>query len=110
MAPAIGIGHTDASLEAIHIPVAIVAGWADHITPVPNDAERFAKLISTATLTALPGKVRHATFGSLCTPAAANGPAWLNWICHDEEGVNRGQIHLDIEQLASRFFQQTFGN
>lgn len=110
MAPAIGIGHTDASLEAIQIPVAIVAGWADDITPLANDAERFAKLIPTATLTVLPGKVGHATFGSLCTPAAANGPAWLNWICHDEEGVNRGQIHRDIEQLASQFFQQALGN
>jgi predicted dienelactone hydrolase len=74
MAPAIGVGYTDASLNAIHVPVAIVAGWADDITPVVTNAERFARQIPTATLTVLPGKVGHATFGSLCTPAAISGP------------------------------------
>jgi len=106
MAPAIGVGHTDTSLKAIHIPVAIVAGWADDITPVATDAERFAQLIPTATLMVLPGKVGHATFGSLCTPAALGGPDWLSWICHDEEGVDRAQVHRQIEQLASEFFRE----
>jgi predicted dienelactone hydrolase len=106
MAPAIGVGHTAASLKAIHIPVAVVAGWADDITPVATNAERFAQLIPTATLTVLPGKVGHATFGSLCTPAALTGPDWLSWICHDETGVDRAQVHRQIEQLASEFFQQ----
>lgn len=74
MAPAIGVGHTDAGLKAIHVSVAIVAGWAEDITPLATNAERFAKLIPTATLTVLPGKVGHATFVSLCTPAAVTGP------------------------------------
>ena len=108
MAPAIGVGHTDASLKAIHVPVAIVAGWADDITPVATNAERFAMLIPTATLTVLPGKVGHATFGSLCTPAAQKGPDWLSWICHDEAGVDRAAVHRQIEQLAIQFFQQAF--
>jgi predicted dienelactone hydrolase len=106
MAPAIGIGHTDDSLKAIHIPVAIVAGWADDIIPLPTNAERLAKLIPTATLIVLPGKVGHATFGSSCTPAAVEGPDWLSWVCHDEEGVNRAEVHRQLERLASQFFQQ----
>jgi predicted dienelactone hydrolase len=108
MAPAIGVGHTDASLKAIRIPVGIVAGWADEITPLSTNAERFANLIPTATLTVLPGKVGHATFGSLCTPAAAQGPDWLSWICHDEEGVDRTEVHRETEQLAVQLFQKAF--
>lgn len=106
MAPAIGIGHTDTSLKSIHIPVAIVGGWADDITPVSTNAERFAKLIPTATLTVLPGKVGHATFGSLCTPAAAKGPDWLSWVCHDEEGIVRAKVHEQIEELVTEFLRR----
>lgn len=106
MAPAIGIGYTDASLKAIRIPVGIVAGWADDITPLPTNAERFANLIPTATLTVLPGKVGHATFGSLCTPASAKGPDWVKWVCHDEEGVDRAEVHREIDLLAIEFFQR----
>jgi hypothetical protein len=53
MAPAIGVGHRDASVSAIRIPVYIVARGADDITPLATNAERFAALIPTATLTRL---------------------------------------------------------
>jgi len=108
MAPAIGIGHTDASLKAIRMPVGIVAGRADDITPLPTNAERFGNLIPTATLTVLAGKVGHATFGSLCTPAGTKGPDWLSWVCHDEEGVDRAEVHRETEQLAIELFQNAF--
>jgi predicted dienelactone hydrolase len=108
MAPAIGIGHTDASLKAIRIPVGIVAGRADDIAPLPTNAERFANLITTSTLSVLSGKVGHATFGSLCTPASSKGPDWLSWVCHDEEGVDRAVVHQQTEQLAIELFQKAF--
>jgi predicted dienelactone hydrolase len=108
MAPAIGIGHTDASLKAIHIPVGIVAGRADDITPLLTNAERFANLITTSTLTVLPGNVGHATFGSLCTPAAINGPDWVRWVCHDEAGVDRAAVHQQTAQLAAELFREAF--
>jgi len=76
------------------------------ITRLPTNAEPFAKLIPTAALTVLPGRVGHATFRSLCTPAAVQGPDWLSWVCHDEEGVNRAELHRQPERLASQFFQQ----
>jgi predicted dienelactone hydrolase len=104
MAPAIGVGHTDASLRAIRIPVYIVAGRADDVTPLPTNAERFANLIPTATLTILPGMVGHATFGSLCTPLGIKD---TGWVCHDENGVNRALVHDEVEQLALLFFQST---
>ena len=108
MAPAIGIGHTDASLKAIHIPVGIVAGRADDITPLPTNAERFANLITTSTLTVLPENVGHATFGSLCTPAGINGPDWVHWICHDEAGVDRAAVHQQTGDLALELFEKAF--
>jgi predicted dienelactone hydrolase len=104
MAPAIGLGHTDASLQAIRIPVYIVAGRADDITPLATNAERFANLIPTATLTVLPGMVGHATFGSQCTPAGLKD---MGWVCHDEKGVDRALAHEQVEQLALQFFQRT---
>jgi predicted dienelactone hydrolase len=104
MAPAIGLGHTDASLGGIRIPVYIVAGRADDITPLETNAERFANLIPTATLTVLPGMVGHATFGSVCTPAGVKDAAW---VCHDEKGVNRALVHEQVEQLALLFFEST---
>jgi hypothetical protein len=54
----------------------------------------------------LPGKVGHATFGSSCTPAGLKGPDWLSWVCHDEEGVDRDEVHRQVEQLAIEFFQK----
>ena len=105
MAPAIGAGHTDASLRAIRIPVYIVAGRADDITPLATNGERFANLIPTATLIVPPGMVGHATFGSLCTPAGLKD---MGWVCHDEKGVDRALVHEQVEQLALQFFQLTF--
>jgi len=105
MAPALGVGDTDASLKSIRIPVYIVAGRADNITPPATNAERMANLISTSTLTVLPGMVGHATFGSLCTPAGVKSPDWGSWVCHDEEGVNRARVHEQTEELALPFFQ-----
>lgn len=104
MAPAIGLEHTDASLRAIQIPAYIVAGRADDITPVGTNAERFANLIPTATLTILPGMVGHATFGSQCTPVGVKD---AGWICHDENEVDRALVHKEVDQLALSFFQST---
>lgn len=108
MAPAIGIGHTDASLKTIRIPVGIVAGRADDITPPVTNSERFANLITTSTLTLLPGNVGHATFGSLCTPAGINGPDWIHWVCHDEPGVDRAVVHEQTGKLALELFEKAF--
>jgi predicted dienelactone hydrolase len=105
MAPAIGVGHTDVSLRAIQIPVYIVAGRHDDITPLATNAGRFADLIPTATLTIMPGMVGHATFGSLCTPAGLKATDWVSWVCHDEEGVNRPKVHEQTERIALSFFQ-----
>ena len=105
MAPALGVGDTDASLKSIRIPVYIVAGRADNVTPPATNAERIANLIPTSTLTLLPGMVGHATFGSLCTPAGVKSPDWGSWVCHDEEGVNRARVHEQTEELALPFFQ-----
>jgi len=107
MAPAIGVGHTDGSLRAIQIPVYIVAGRADDITPPVTNAERFANLIPTSTLIILPGMVGHATFGSLCTPAGVADKDWGSWVCRDEEGVDRALVHDQVEQLALQFFDSS---
>jgi predicted dienelactone hydrolase len=106
MAPALGIGDTDESLQSIRVPVYVVAGRADNITPPATNAERVANLISTSTLVLLPGMVGHATFGSLCTPAGVKSPGWGAWVCHDEEGVDRAQVHRQVEELALLFFRR----
>ena len=69
MAPAIGPAFLPESLERIDIPVAIVAGAADAIALVGNNARSYAAHIPHAELTIFPGEVGHYVFTVDCTPA-----------------------------------------
>ena len=100
MAPAVGIAHSKEGLGAIDIPVHIVVGDADFITPPATNAERYAKLIPGARLTILPG-VDHMTFGSECTPLGVEKFGF----CRDPAGVERGAIHRKLERLAMDLFE-----
>lgn len=61
LAPAIGEGFTRAGLGSVRIPVRIVAGRADEVTPVTSNAQRYADMIQGAELTLLPGRAGHWT-------------------------------------------------
>lgn len=102
IAPALGSGFTKAGLGEVKIPVHIVIGQADKVTPLATNAQRYANLIKGASLTILPGQIGHYTFLAECTP---RGKAVID-ICRDAEGVDRAQVHRQVAQLAFELFEQ----
>jgi predicted dienelactone hydrolase len=89
-------------LSKIKIPVSIVIGHADKITPLATNAQRYANLIKGATLTVLPGEIGHYTFLAECN---AHGKAVVD-ICRDAESIDRATVHQHVAQLALDFFEQ----
>lgn len=106
ISPALGSGFTAAGLNKIKIPVHIVVGQADKITPPPTNAQRYAKLIKGAQLTILPGEIGHYTFLAECT---ARGKAVVD-VCRDAETIDRAKVHEQVAQLAFEFFEQGWAN
>jgi predicted dienelactone hydrolase len=100
IAPALGGGFTREGLGKVAVPVHIVVGAGDSVTPPDTNARRYADLIKSARLTVLPGNVGHHTFLAECT---ARGKAVVE-VCRDAEGVERGQVHQQVARLAFEFF------
>jgi predicted dienelactone hydrolase len=100
MAPAIGEAFTEATVSGIRIPVDIVVGRTDTVTPPATNAERLAKLIKGAKFTVLSGNAGHMVFGSLCTPLGQRTYEG----CRDEAGVDRMAVHSEVAELAYAFF------
>jgi predicted dienelactone hydrolase len=59
IAPALGGGFTKAGLSRVKIPVFVVIGQADKVTPLATNAQRYAKLIKGSRLTVLAEQVGH---------------------------------------------------
>ena len=102
LAPALGGAFTDAGLSTIRVPVQIIAGDADPVTPLPTNARRFAHAIGNAGFTVLEG-VGHYTFLSECTD---DGKQELPSLCVDEQ-VERNDVHELVKTLALAFFQES---
>jgi TonB family protein len=100
IAPALGPAFSEKSLEAISIPVEIVAGADDSVVPVSSSAEFFAGHIPGAKLTLLPG-VGHYTFLATCGDVGKRNRPEL---CTDAAGIDRDAIHEKTAELALNFF------
>jgi predicted dienelactone hydrolase len=106
IAPALGSGFTSQGLRHINVPVQIVVGGGDVITPAPTNAQRYASMIRGATLTVLPGGVGHYTFLHECTPRGRDALP----ICRDAPDVDRAAVHRSVQDLALHFFDSVFGS
>jgi predicted dienelactone hydrolase len=104
LAPAVGQAFDAQGLSSVTVPVQIVVGSADAITPPNINANHYAKLIRGARLTVIP-HAGHMVFGSMCTE---KGKEQLSVICKDEAGVDRGDLHERVQQLTSEFFEGAF--
>jgi predicted dienelactone hydrolase len=102
IAPALGGGFTKAGLSRIRIPVFIIVGQADKVTPVFTNAQRYAQFIRTEQMIVLPGEVGHYTFLAECNP---HGKSILD-ICRDAPSVDRVKVHQRVAQEAWRFFEE----
>ena len=87
LAPAIGCGFEPSGLAPVHVPVRIVVGHDDQITPPVDNAEYYARLIHGAALTVLPGEAGH--FIKVQDPA------------------QQAQILDQVSAIAVAFFAQT---
>jgi predicted dienelactone hydrolase len=88
LAPAIGGGFTQAGLDPVTIPVRIVVGRDDVVTPPALDAQRYADLIHGAKLTVLPGEAGH--------------------FIRVQDEAERAAILQQVNQMAVAFFEQVF--
>jgi predicted dienelactone hydrolase len=103
IAPAIGKAFSRESLQAIAIPVSIVAGSADDIVPPADNAQFFAANIKNAQLTLLPGGVGHYTFLDVGTEL---GKAKMPQFFADKPGVDRDAVHKQVAEMAADFFEK----
>jgi len=103
IAPALGGGFTAPDLRDVRVPVSIIVGQGDTVTPPATNARRYASLIRGAAVAVLPGSVGHYTFLAECTE---RGRAVVP-ICRDGPGVDRGAVHTQVSQMALRFFRST---
>ncbi len=103
IAPALGSGFTKAGLSQIRIPMLIIVGKDDKVTPPRTNAERYAHLIRGANLKILSGEIGHYTFLAECN---AHGKSILG-ICRDAPSVDRSSVHQQVAQLAFEFFEKS---
>jgi predicted dienelactone hydrolase len=100
MAPGLGPIFTLESLGKISIPVGIVTGGADVITPPSSGAEALAKAIPHASLKNFP-HAGHYVFLGRCT--------WLGRValgapCVDPDRTDRVAVQADTIRIALDFF------
>lgn len=104
MAPAYGFAFDQAGLKDIKIPVMIVAGEGDTVTPPKENAEYMSKWIPQSVLKILPGKTDHFVFFNL---PSESGLKTLpkNWVENNSE-VSREAVHKEVEDMAVKFFKE----
>jgi predicted dienelactone hydrolase len=103
--PALGPAIIPASLAAIQIPIAFVAGLGDRIVPVMDNVIPDTLAVPRAQLTLFPKPAGHYTFLMDCTAA---GRRKFPTICSDA-GPERVALHRATLDLASSFFARTIG-
>jgi len=86
LAPAIGSGFAPADLALVTVPVRIVVGRDDLVTPPAVDAQHYADLIHGASLTILPGEAGH--------------------FIKDQDAAHQAQILDQVSELAVAFFDR----
>ncbi len=102
MAPALGYLFDLTSLQAITVPVHIVASEGDNVTPLDTSANILASKIGKAAFTLIPGNANHYVFLNEVTKG---GKLVLDkHLALDPPNVDRSRIHEDIGHSAVKFF------
>lgn len=104
LAPALGQAFGAATLRALDIPLAIMAGDGDSVVPVASNARWYASQLPQAEFELVGGGAGHYVFLDECLPAAMER---LAPICQDAVGVDRAAIHQRAIAKAVGFFGKT---
>lgn len=102
LAPALGFTLTPESLRAMRLPVDVVVGSADAVTPAAENADLVHRAVRGARETVLPG-VGHATFLDVCGAAGRQAEPQR---CGDGSGVDREAVHGQVSAMAVTFFDR----
>jgi predicted dienelactone hydrolase len=110
MAPALGPAITASSLQAIGMPVSIVAAEDDELVPPRYHAMRYAENISSAELVMLP-KGGHFVFLE-CTFITSIVDFFMEDynLCGKGIDVDRTDVQDGIKEMAGTFFNQALKN
>lgn len=99
LAPALGMALEEDSLKGVSIPVRIIAGTADAVTPFETNARAIANLVPDATVDELPG-IGHYEFLSLCTDEGRDvAPGY----CTDTGDAGREDVHDQVRRLLLEY-------
>ena len=100
MDPALGPGHTDASLGMIEVPTLVVGAVQNDFLPYEHHAARYARLIRGAQHLALSDGEGHFVFLNEGTSEAqANGVP----LYKDRNGVDRARVHETLARSILPF-------
>ena len=99
--PALGPGHTEASLAGVSVPVHIVGAVDNDFLPFESHAAHYARGIPGASLTRLASGEGHFVFLDVCdADREANGVP----LCRDRSGVDRSRVHAMLADVITGFF------
>ena len=101
IAPALAVAFTPEGLAPVRVPVKIIVGDGDTITPPESNARRYAELIDGAELSILDGHVAHYTFLGEATKLGRESHPELGL---DPPGVDRRVVHEQVAGMASDYF------
>lgn len=105
IAPAVGQALTPESLSNINVPVFIIGGTGDTVTPFQTNAAHIGALIPNADLHEIAG-AGHLTFLDTCTP---HGRRHVEE-CKDPPGTDRALVHEQVAAQLSDFFRSSLAN
>ena len=101
--PALGPGHSSASLAAVSVPVHVVAAVDNDFLPFERHAAHYARAIPGASLTSLSGGEGHFVYLDVCDgDREANGVS----LCRDRSGVDRSSTHVVLATAITGFFDR----
>ncbi len=103
IAPALAVAFTAEGLASVQVPVKIVVGDGDSITPPESNALRYAELIGGAEVAILDGHVAHYTFLGEATKLGRESHPELGL---DPPGVDRKLVHEQVAAMASDYFAE----
>lgn len=101
IAPALAVAFTAEGLASVRVPVKIVVGDGDTVTPPESSAQRYAELIDGAELAILDGHVAHYTFLGEATKLGRESHPELGL---DPPGVDRKLVHEQVAEMVSDYF------
>lgn len=105
LAPGTGAVFDPEGLAAVRVPVLMVSGTRDDVTPDELCAQHYAKHLPQVVWHSLPD-VGHYTFKPLCI---RYGYVRARGVCVDHAGVDRAAVHARIAAWTRAFLQAQLG-